>query len=104
MFGSTVAWGLDIGSSTIKAVKLRKTGSGVEVLDFDVIEIEHSDDESTRDMRNAAAIAELARRKKFGSIPVVVSVPGNQVFFRPFNLPAVGERKVPEIVRYEARQ
>ncbi len=104
MFGTTVAWGLDIGSSTIKAVKLRKTGSGVEVLDFDVIEIEHSDDESSRDMRNAAAIAELARRKKFGAIPVVVSVPGNQVFFRPFNLPAVGERKVPEIVRYEARQ
>jgi type IV pilus assembly protein PilM len=104
MFGSTVAWGLDIGSSTIKAVKIQRAGSGVEVVDFDVIEIEHSEDESTRDMRNAAAIAELARRKKFGNIPVVVSVAGNQVFFRPFNLPAVGERKVPEIVRYEARQ
>ncbi|MHC4916594.1 MAG: pilus assembly protein PilM [Planctomycetota bacterium] len=104
MFGSTVAWGLDIGSSTIKAVKLQKTGSGVQVVDFDVIEIEHSDDESTRDMRNAAAIAELVRRKKFTNTPVVVSVPGNQVFFRPFSLPAVGERKVNEIVRYEARQ
>jgi type IV pilus assembly protein PilM len=104
MFGATVAWGLDIGSSTIKAVKLQKTSTGVEVLDFDVIEIEHSDDESTRDMRNGAAIAELVRRKKFGRTPVVVSVAGNQVFFRPFNLPAVGERKVPEIVRYEARQ
>jgi len=104
MFGATVAWGLDIGSSTIKAVKLHKTAAGVEVLDFDVIEIEHSDDESTRDMRNGAAIAELVRRKKFGKTPVVVSVAGNQVFFRPFNLPAVGERKVPEIVRYEARQ
>ncbi len=104
MFGSTAAWGLDIGSSSIKAVKLRRTGSGAEVTDFDVIEIEHSDDESTRDMRNAAAVAELVRRKKFGTTPVVASVAGNQVFFRPFNLPAVGERKVPEIVRYEARQ
>jgi type IV pilus assembly protein PilM len=104
MFGRTVAWGLDIGSATIKAIKLAKTGSGVAVVDFDVVEIEYSEDDSTRPARVKAALAELAKRKKFGRIPVFFSVPGNQVFFRPFNLPAVGDRKVDEIVNYEARQ
>jgi type IV pilus assembly protein PilM len=104
MFGASSAWGLDVGSSTVKAVKLERVGHRIEVVDFDVIEIEHSDDETTRDLRNSAAMAELVRRKKFGQIPVVVSVAGNQVFFRPFSLPAVGDKKVPEIVSYEARQ
>ena len=104
MFGATVAWGLDIGSATIKAVKLRKTGSGVMAIDFDVVEIEYSEDEATRPARVKAALAELVKRKKFGRTPVFFSVPGNQVFFRPFNLPAVGDRKIAEIVRYEARQ
>lgn len=104
MLGKTAAWGLDIGFSTIKTVRLHKAGGGVEVRDFDVVEIEASDDESTRPQRLKAALAELARRRKFGQVPVYFSVPGNQVFFRRFNLPAVGDRKVSEIVRYEARQ
>ena len=104
MFGRTVAWGLDIGSATIKAVKLRKTAAGVAAIDFDVVEIEYSEDDSTRPARVRAALAELVKRKHFGRTPVFFSVPGNQVFFRPFNLPAVGDRKVNEIVRYEARQ
>ncbi len=104
MFGRTVAWGLDIGSATVKAVKLYKTGGNVAVIDFDVVEIEYSEDDSTRPERVRAALAELVKRKKFGRTPVFFSVPGNQVFFRPFNLPAVGDRRVGEIIKYEARQ
>ncbi len=41
MARSQVAWGLDIGTTSLKAVKLARTGDKVTIEAFDVIEHEH---------------------------------------------------------------
>ncbi len=97
-------WGIDIGYSAIKAVKISRSGQTAEIIDFDVAEIEPDEDDSTRPMRIQLALRGLAARKSIGATPVILSIPGHQTFFRPFHLPAVPDRKVAEIVQYEARQ
>jgi len=101
---SNAVWGLDIGHSSIKAVRMERSGTVAQVTNFDVIEIEPSDDDSTRPQRVEAALGELLRRRPIGTEPVLLSVPGNQTFFRPFNLPTVDSRRLSEIVGFEARQ
>lgn len=95
---------MDIGQSSIKAVRMERSGATAEVTDFDVIEIEQSEDESTRPARVQVALEELVRRRRIGGDPVLVSIPGNQTFFRPFSLPAVAPSRLREIVQFEARQ
>jgi type IV pilus assembly protein PilM len=100
-----VAWGLDIGHSSLKAARIERVGSAAaELTSFDVIEIEPGEDENTRPARARAALEELLRRRRIGSEPVIVAVPGNQTFFRPFSLPAVAQTRLAEIVRFEANQ
>ena len=96
-------WGLDIGFSSIKAVQMERMGSVAEVTSFDVIEIEASDDDSTRPGRVQAALNELIGRRRIGKDPVYVAVAGNQTFFRPFSLPAAPASRLPGIVQFEAR-
>ena len=99
----SAVWGLDIGHSALKAVRLERSGSVPVLTNFDVIEIEQSEDEGTRTARVQTALAELLRRRKIGSEPVLVSVPGNQTFFRPFALPPAPGSRLASIVSFEAR-
>lgn len=96
-------WGLDIGHSSIKAVQMERTGSVAEVTNFDVIEIEPSEDDNTRPGRVQTALGELLTRRSLRPYPVLVAVAGNQTFFRPFSLPAAPASKLPGIVSFEAR-
>ena len=99
----SAVWGLDIGHSALKAVRLERSGSVPVLTNFDVIEIEQSEDEGTRTGRVQTALAELLRRRKIGQEPVLVSVPGNQTFFRPFALPPAPASRLASIVGFEAR-
>ena len=96
-------WGLDIGHSSIKAVQMERTGSIAEVTSFDVIEIEPSEDESTRPARVHRALAELLGRRRIAGNPVLVAVAGNQALFKPFSLPAAPASRLAGIVSFEAR-
>lgn len=96
-------WGLDIGQASIKAVKMERVGSVAQVTSFDVIEVEAGEDENTRPARTQAAMAELLGRRKIGNDPVIVAVPGNQTFFRPFELPPAPASRLAGIVGFEAR-
>ena len=100
----SAVWGLDVGHSSIKAVRLERAGSVAELTNFDIIDIEPGEDDNTRPDRVQVAFEELLKRRRFGQEPVLVAVPGNQTFFRPFGLPQVAASKLPEIVRFEARQ
>jgi type IV pilus assembly protein PilM len=100
---ASTVWGLDIGQASIKAVKMERAGSVAQVTSFDVIEVEPGEDESTRPARTHAAMAELLRRRKIGNDPVIVAVPGNQTFFRPFELPPAPASRLASIVGFEAR-
>jgi len=104
-----IAWGIDIGSCTLKAVKIGQSGDGVELLDFAVIEHEKilSQPEVTPDEKNRIIGDSL--RKFFAEhdtykIPVAVSMPGNVSFARFIKLPPVETKRIPEIVKFEAIQ
>jgi len=98
------AWGLDVGEASVKAVKMRRTRGGVDILAFDAIERKlPSSGSGDKDYELRAAVAALAERNRFGRTPVVVSIP-EPAFSRFIPLPPVDKRRIPEVVRYEARQ
>ncbi|MBN1808180.1 MAG: pilus assembly protein PilM [Planctomycetes bacterium] len=101
---ASIVWGIDIGTSAVKVAKARRGSGGVEILDFDILEIPFDENEETRPERVKQTLMNAVARKAIASAPVYVSIPGGQTFFRPFTLPTVEERRVPEIVQYEARQ
>jgi type IV pilus assembly protein PilM len=95
---------LDIGNSSIKAVKMTRVGGACKIIDFDIVDIAFSEEDKDRSERLQAALGELTRNHKFGSDPVYLAVPGNICLHREFQLPAGSESKLAELVQYEARQ
>ncbi|MFM2090701.1 MAG: type pilus assembly protein PilM [Planctomycetota bacterium] len=98
-----VAWGLDIGHASIKAVKLARAGDGVTVLGY-AIEPLPQGEGIDRDKTLVAALAQLAAREEFGSTPVIAALSGKQVFARTVNVPMLGTKNLDRIVELEARQ
>jgi type IV pilus assembly protein PilM len=99
-------WGIDVGQCALKAIKLRLNSGEVEAVSFDVIEhakiLSQPDADEQQLIRNALDKF-LSRNSVRGDL-VVVGVPGQASFSRFIKLPPVELRRVPEIVRYEARQ
>ena len=104
MFSPRIAWGLDIGESTVKAVKMRRTKMGAEIVAFDLVERGFPSEQSgDKDVHLRNAVTTLVERNNFAHTPVVVSIP-EPAFSRFIPLPPVDKRRIPEVVRYEARQ
>jgi len=106
MFGSKVVWGVDLGESAVRAVKLKAGKSGAQVLALDSVPRAMRAEgyaylDKSEQLRNA--LVTLASRNKFGSARVAMSAPGTG-FDKFISLPAVSMKQVPQIVRYEARQ
>ncbi|MBL7222283.1 MAG: type IV pilus assembly protein PilM [Candidatus Brocadiae bacterium] len=100
-----VAWGIDIGESAIKVVQLRKSGDSVVVQDHRTIACAARPEEAQgadKDYRIRNAIATLLEQVDIKGT-VVVSISGQEVFPRFLPLPPVEAKRIPEVVRYEAR-
>ncbi|MGD0094451.1 MAG: pilus assembly protein PilM, partial [Planctomycetota bacterium] len=97
-------WGLDIGDSAIKAVKLVATADGCRVAEFDIVEIVVGEDEKDRAKRVQTSLNTLTSNHRFGSDPVYVAVSGNVCLHREFVLPPGSEDKLMDLVQYEAKQ
>ncbi len=83
---------------------MRRTKVGAEIVGFDVIERAWPSEESgDKDYHLRTAVSTLAERNAFGRTPVVVSIP-EPAFSRFIPLPLVDRRRIPDVVRYEARQ
>ena len=103
------AWGIDPGNCALKAIKLGLGDEGVEVLDFAVIKhkkILSQPDVSaeSRDELISEALNKFLEEHDVSGSNVVVSVPGQNSFARFIKLPPVENKRIPEIVRYEAVQ
>ncbi|MGN6506565.1 MAG: type IV pilus assembly protein PilM [Tepidisphaeraceae bacterium] len=100
------AWGIDIGNRALKAVKLVRDGDGVRVDDFEFIEHETilSQAGDNKEALIQAALANFVQRHTFKGGVVSVGVSGQNSFARFVKLPPVEEKKIPEIVRFEAIQ
>ena len=98
-------WGIDIGNSSVKAVKMSRRGNLAVITDFDVVEIPPTEDEEARLQGIDDALGELKQRKTFSSTDLIyLSIPANQAFFREFKLPAFEVGKMEQMIRFDVGQ
>ena len=99
-------WGLDIGNSAVKAVKMVRAETECKIVDFDIIDLPEPAEGEEKDslVRVEAAIKTLITNHRFGSDPVYIAVPGNLVLQKEFQLPPGSEQKLKDLVTYEVKQ
>ena len=98
-------WGIDVGKSSLKAVKLEKGKTQLQVVDIELIEFDQQGDEDVdRDEEVREALSRLKSRKKMRGDSVFLSIPGHGTFNRTVSLPPVDAKQIPEMVRWEAQQ
>jgi len=106
MATTKTVWGIDVGQCALKALKLQMRDDKLRALSFDVID--HAKILSQPDADEQAlirsALSKFLSRNAIKGSTLVISVPGQASFTRFIKLPPVEMRKIPEIVRYEARQ
>jgi type IV pilus assembly protein PilM len=102
-------WSIDVGTNSIKALRLQVVEDRVEVIDFD--NIEHSKllagPEISTEKRNeqvAQTLREFVGRHGLSKDQIVISIPGQSSFARFIKLPPVESKRIPEIIRFEAIQ
>jgi len=102
-------WAIDIGTNSLKALRLRPLEESFEVIGFDYIE--HSKilssedvDEEQRDRIIIATLDKFVGRNDVTKEEVAISVAGHNSFARFIKLPPVEKKRVPEIVQFEAVQ
>ncbi|MBI4569754.1 MAG: type IV pilus assembly protein PilM [Planctomycetes bacterium] len=102
------AWGIDIGGSSIKVVKLMEGKAGLEVKVLDVVEVPlpTGDQPPDRNAQVTALLKGLRQKHKFKKTDVVYfSIPGHTVFHRSIPIFAVEDKKaLRELVALEAQQ
>jgi len=108
MAETRAAWGIDIGQSGLKAMKVRHIESAGQVVAeaFDYIEfpkILSQPDAIPEEIVPEAMNTFLTRNDLKGDL-VSISVPGQSALTRFIDLPPVESSKLHEIVKYEARQ
>jgi type IV pilus assembly protein PilM len=106
MPSAKTVWGIDVGQCALKALRLQWRDGKLRVLGFDVIEHAKilSQPDSDEQALIRSALGKFMSRNSLKGSTVVISVPGQASFTRFIKLPPVETRKIPEIVRYEARQ
>lgn len=100
------SWGIEVGANAIKAMRLVREGTEIEVAAYDVIPFKKV--LTTPDLNVDEAIQvnldQFLTRHDVSKSSVVVSVPGNMAFARFAKLPPVEPKKIPDIVKFEAQQ
>ncbi len=106
MAGAQGAWGIDVGVSSLKAIKLRRDGDRVTVEAFEVIEHDKflTEPDVDRDMLIRSTLQKFMAKYAVRREIVFIGVPGSSTFARFVKLPPVETKKIPEIVRFEAIQ
>jgi type IV pilus assembly protein PilM len=102
-------WAIDIGSSSLKALRLQAAGDRIEVTGLDYIEHPKilnaegiSEEEKNQIIR--ASLATFVGRNSLAKDDIAVSVPGQTSFARFIKLPPVEPKKIPEIIKFESVQ
>jgi type IV pilus assembly protein PilM len=109
MAKSSAVWGIELGQCALKALRSRpheKDDNRIVVEAFDYIEYPKilSQPEANRDELIQEALAQFVSRNDLEGDRVAISVPGQSGLARFIKLPPVEAKKIPDIVKYEARQ
>ncbi|MDB4632958.1 type IV pilus assembly protein PilM [bacterium] len=106
MAGSKAAWGIEVGSFAVKAIRLERSGEQIMVSDFG--EFPHKRPLSTPDLdvdeMIRLTLGTLSSQKNLEKDPIVMSVEGRSSLPRFAKLPPVEEKKIPDIIQFEAAQ
>lgn len=106
---SETVWAIDIGNSSLKALRLSTESGVLEVVDFD--NIRHGKVLSGGDISDAEkeeliafSLRQFVNKHDVSGDDVIVSVPSQNSFARFVNLPPVEPKRIAEIVKFEAVQ
>ncbi|WP_169976144.1 type IV pilus assembly protein PilM [Tautonia rosea] len=101
-------WAIDIGLSALKALKLAPGDSPDHVVAeaFDFIEYPKILSQPDADPEELVreALTTFLERNEVKGIPVAIGVPGQSGLVKFIKLPPVDKKRVPDIVKFEARQ
>ncbi len=99
-------WGVEIGQSSLKAIRCHLEGEQVVADVFDFVEYPKilSQPEAEPDLLVKDALQQFMSRNDLKGARVGVSVPGQSGLAKFFKPPPVEVKKIGDIVRYEAKQ
>jgi type IV pilus assembly protein PilM len=108
MAKSDAVWGIDVGQSSLKALKCRLHNDGKRLVAeaFDFIEYPKILSQPDADAAELVsdAVEQLLSRNDIKGDKVAISVSGQSGLARFIKLPPVESKKIPDIVKFEARQ
>lgn len=99
-------WGIDIGQCALKALRLEMIDGQPTATAFDYIEHPKilSQPDADPDALTREALDKFLSRNPLNKDVVAISVPGQSGLARFVKLPPVEEKKIPDIVKFEAKQ
>lgn len=99
-------WGIDVSQIALKAVRIAQTKGGIELTHLDVADFGGPTGEPLPDPDGqiTEGLRLLASRNRLKGDTLAFSLPGHATFNRFIKIPPVGEKRLAEIVRYEAQQ
>ncbi len=100
--------GLDIGSSVVKAVQLRRSGKGIELEKFGIAEIYPGGDkkaaaESVRELK-IAAVRKALQSANISAKQAITAVSGESIIVRYIQLPDMPEEELKNALKWEAEE
>ncbi len=107
MIGSV--WAIDIGVSSLKALRLSNESGALEVIGFE--HIPHGKiitgtgvKPAEREELVALTLRQFVQQNDLSRDEIIISVPSQNSFSRFVKLPPVEKKRIPEIVKFEATQ
>src|SRR5438132_758218 len=99
-------WGIDLGQCALKAIRVEVHDDQVVATAFDYVEHPKilSQPDADPDQLTREALEKFLSRNSLRGDEVAISVPGQSGLARFVKLPPVEEKKIPDIVRFEAKQ
>jgi type IV pilus assembly protein PilM len=99
-------WGIDLGQCGLKALRLEVIDDRITATAFDYVEHPKilSQPDADPDQLTRAALDQFLSRNSVKGDLIAVSVPGQTGLARFVKLPPVEAKKIPDIVKFEAKQ
>ncbi|QDU50311.1 type IV pilus assembly protein PilM [Gimesia panareensis] len=108
MADNQAVWGIEIGQAGLKAIRLRYAEAADQVIAVAFDYIPHpkilSQPDAVPDELISQALDTFLSRNEIKGDVIAISVPGQTSLARFIQLPPVQSNRVPEIVKYEAKQ
>ncbi len=99
-------WGIDIGQCALKALRMEVIDGKPTATGYDYIEHAKilSQPDADPEALTREALEKFFSRNPIGKDEIAISIPGQSGLVRFVKLPPVEEKKVPDIVKFEAKQ